>query len=114
MKGIFHFRPKEKDGVHFHSRKRSGKGTAGFVLAIICVLAFLVLCVISAVAGGNAGDFIGVAGLAVAALCIIAFWLSLQGLRERDVYTKLPFAGLLVAGVLFVWLFCLYIIGIRF
>lgn len=114
MKGRVHFFRKEKDTIHFHSRKRSRKGTFGFLLAMLCALSVLVLCILSAVAGGEAGSFIGVAGLAVAAVCVIAFCLSLQGLKERDVYTKLPFAGLLTAGGLFVLLFCLYITGIRF
>lgn len=114
MKDGFHFFHREKDTIHFHSRKRSKKGTVGFLLAMLGALSFLALCIISAVAGGAAGSYIGVAGLVVAAVCIIAFFLSLQGLRERDVYTKLPFVGLLTAGGLFVLLFCLYITGIRF
>ncbi|MGN1084979.1 MAG: hypothetical protein ACI4QX_08235 [Lachnospiraceae bacterium] len=114
MKDGFFSRRRERDSMHFHSRRRSGKGTAGFVLAMLCVLTFLVLCIISAAAGGAAGNFIGVIGLVVAVVCAVAFCLSLQGLRERDVYTKLPFAGLLSSGGLFVLLFCLYITGIRF
>lgn len=114
MKGVFHFFHREKDTIHFHSRKRSKKGTVGFWLAMLCALSFLVLCIISAAAGGEAGSFIGIIGLVVAAVCVIAFVLSLQGLKERDVYTKLPFVGLLTAGGLFVFLFCLYITGIRF
>ena len=43
-------------------------------------------------------------------LCGVAFVLSLQGLKERDVYIKLPFAGLIMSGILFVLLFCLYIL----
>lgn len=114
IKDKFAFLNKEKDTIHFHSRRRSGKGTAGFVLAMFCVLVFLILCIISAVEKGETGSWLGIAGLAVAVLCVAAFVLSLQGLRERDVYMKLPFAGLLSAGGLFVLLFCLYIIGMPF
>lgn len=106
------FRKKERDGMHFHSRSRSKKGVAGFVLSIIGIAVFLVLCIISAVTKGTAGQAIGVAGLFLVAESVAAFVLSLQGLREKDVYTKLPFAGLLVSGSLFVLLFCLYIVGI--
>lgn len=102
------------DGMHFHSRKRSKKGTAGFALSIVCAVVFLALCIVSAVAKGAAGEAIGIAGLVVAALCGVSFWLSLQGLKERDVYTKIPFAGLLISGGLFVLLFCLYVTGIHF
>ncbi|MBQ9767687.1 MAG: hypothetical protein IJW37_06260 [Lachnospiraceae bacterium] len=108
------FRKKERDGMHFHSKKRSQKGTIGFVLAVLCVLVFLVLCVASAVAGGAAGEIVGVIGLLLAVVSGVAFWLSLQGLKERDVYTKLPFAGLLIAGLVFIVLFCLYVTGIQF
>ena len=39
------FHGKERKGMHFHSRKRSGKGTMGFVAALVCAVVFLVLCV---------------------------------------------------------------------
>lgn len=106
------FRKKERDGMHFHSRNRSKKGMAGFVLSIIGVAVFLTLCIISAATKGTAGQAIGVAGLLLEAESVAAFVFSLQGLREKDVYTKLPFAGLLVSGSLFVFLFCLYIVGL--
>jgi len=108
------FQKKERDGMHFHSKKRSQKGMAGFVLAVFCTLVFLVLCIVSAVAGGAAGEIVGMVGLGIAVGSGVAFWLSLQGLKEHDVYTKLPFAGLLIAGCLFIVLFCLYVTGIRF
>lgn len=99
------------DGMHFHSRKRSKKGTMGFVLSIICLLVFLALCIVSATTKGTAGKAIGIAGLSVAVCCGVAFWLSLRGLKERDVYTKIPFTGLLLSGVQLVLLFCLYVMG---
>ena len=108
------FRKKERDGMHFHSKKRSQKGTVGFVLAVLCTLGFLTLCIVSAAAGGAAGEIVGAVGLLLAVVSGVAFWLSLQGLRERDVYTGLPFAGLLIAGLVFIILFCLYVTGIRF
>ena len=106
------FRKKERDGMRFHSRNRSKKGTRGFVLSMVGVVVFLTLCIISAATKGTAGQAIGVAGLCLVAESVKAFVFSLQGLREKDVYTKQPFAGLLVSGSLFVLLFCLYIVGI--
>lgn len=108
------FRKKERDGMHFHSRKRSQKGTIGFCLAVLCVIGFLVLCVVSAAASGAAGEAVGVVGLLLVMGSGVAFWLSLQGLKEQDVYTRLPFAGLLISGLMFVILFCLYVTGIQF
>lgn len=106
------FKKGSRDGMHFHSRRRSQKGIAGFVLAIIGVAVFLALCVVSAIAKGEAGSIIGVLGLFVAALSLGAFVLSLRGLKEQDVYTTVPFAGLVISGLLFVFLFCLYILGL--
>lgn len=105
---------KDRDGMHFHSRKRSKKGIAGFALSLISVCALLVLCVISATAKGEAGTIIGVLGLLVAALSAGAFFLSLKGLKEQDVYTTIPFIGLVISGGLFVFLFCLYVTGLQF
>jgi len=114
MKADTLFRKKDRDGMRFHSRKRSKKGIAGFVLSLIAAIVLLALCIVSAAAKGEAGAGIGGLGLAVMVLCGVAFYLSLNGLKERDVYTKLPFSGLLISGVLFVFLFCLYILGIQF
>lgn len=106
------FRKKERDGMHFHSKKRSKKGIMGFALSLFGVAVFLVLCIVSAMAKGEAGTAIGVIGLGVMAVCGVAFYFSLKGLKERDVYTKIPFAGLVISGALFVFLFCLYVLGI--
>lgn len=106
------FKKGSRDGMHFHSRKRSQKGIAGFVLSLIGVTVFIALCVVSAMEKGEAGSGIGILGLLVAALSAGAFFLSLKGLKEQDVYTTIPFAGLVISGVLFVFLFCLYILGL--
>lgn len=108
------FRKKERGGMHFHGRKRSKTGVAGFVLSISAVILLVVLCGISAAAQGQAGEFIGVLGLLSMIMSGVAFFLCFKGLKERDVYTRLPFAGLVISGILFVFLFCLYILGIRF
>ncbi len=102
----------ERSGMHFHGRKRSKGGVAGFALAVAAVVIFLALCVISAVAKGAAGMYVGGLGLLTMVICGAAFWLSFKGLKEKDVYTRLPFAGLLISGILFVVLFCLYIVGL--
>ncbi len=108
------YRKAERGGMHFHGRKRSKTGVTGFVLSIVCVVSFLVLCIISAAAKGESGEFIGVLGLFVMAGCGVSLYLSLKGLKEKDVYTRLPFAGMVISGVLFVILFCLYVMGIQF
>lgn len=113
MKEWFLFRKKERDGIRFHSKRRSGKGTLGFALAVLCVITLCVLFVSSAATAGSSGAAVGMIGLLLAAASAVAFWLSLQGLKEQDVYTGLPFAGLLLAGLVFIILFCLYITGIR-
>lgn len=106
------FKKGSRDGMHFHSRKRSKKGLAGFVLALFGIAIFLALCIVSAVTKGTAGQAVGIIGLLVMADCGVAFVLSLQGIKERDVYTKLPLAGLILSGVMFVFLFCLYVLGL--
>lgn len=108
------FRKKGRDGMRFQSKKRSKEGVTGFVLSLIAAVGFMILCIVSAVAKGEAGEFVGAIGLGIMFLCVGSFSLSLKGLKERDVFTRLPFAGLLISGALFVVLFCLYILGIRF
>jgi hypothetical protein len=100
--------------MHFHGRKRSKTGVAGFVLSVVCVVSFLVLCIVSAAAKGESGEFIGALGLFVMAGCRVSLYLSLKGLKEKDVYTRVPFAGMVISGILFVLMFCLYVMGIQF
>ena len=106
------YRKKERGGMHFHGRKRSKQGVAGFALSVLAAAAFVVLCIVSAMKEGAAGVFVGALGLLTMAIGGLAFWLCFKGLKERDVFTKLPFAGMIISGVLFVVLFCLYIVGI--
>lgn len=106
------YRKAERKGMRFHGRKRSKTGVTGFVISVACVVVFLTLCIISAVAKGESGEYIGVLGLCVMAGCGVSFYLCFKGLKERDVYTGLPFAGLVISGVQFVVLFCLYVTGI--
>ena len=108
------FRKGERGRMHFHGRKRSKTGVAGFVLSVVCVVSFLVLCIVSAAAKGESGEFIGALGLFVMAGCGVSLYLSLKGLKEKDVYTRLPFAGMVISGILFVLMFCLYVMGIQF
>lgn len=112
MSEEFMFHKAERKGMHFHGRKRSKEGVAGFVLSVAAVILFLTLCIVSAAAKGAAGVIVGGLGLLTMVICGVGFWLSFQGLKEKDVYTRLPFAGLLISGGLFVLLFCLYIVGI--
>lgn len=113
MKEWLLFRKKERDGIRFHSKRRSRKGTLGFALAVLCAIILCVLCGSSAATAGSAGAVVGIIGLLLAAASAAAFWLSFQGLKEQDVYTGLPLVGLLLAGLVFIILFCLYITGIR-
>lgn len=108
------FEKKGRERIHFHSKKRSREGVAGFVLSLIAAGIMLALCIWSAAAKGAAGLTVGIIGFGVMGLSALAFCLSLKGLKERDVYTKLPFAGLILSGALFVLLFCLYVTGIQF
>jgi len=98
--------------VRFHNRKNSGMGLAGFILAVVCLVFLLLLCLISATALGNAGEAIGVAGLLVAIGCLASIHLCIKGMSEKEVYTRLPFAGMILSGAVFVLLFCFYISGL--
>jgi len=108
------YRKAERGGMHFHGRRKSKTGMTGFVISVVCVVAFLILCIISAAAQGESGEYIGALGLFVMVGCGVSLYFSLKGLKEKDVYTRLPFAGMIISGVLFVLMFCLYVMGIQF
>lgn len=103
---------KDKVNMHFQSRKRSVKGVVGFWMSIVSVLFVILLCTLSVMKNGAAGIILGFLGVFVFVFSGFSFSLSLRGLKERDVFTKLPMAGLIISGMVLVFLFILYILGI--
>lgn len=105
-------RRKKKDEFKFSDKFHPLQGIVGVVLALLVLIATCVLFYISSTSDGNAGVWIGLAGLFMFVINIIGFVLSVRGFRMQDIYYHFPIAGILLNGSLFVVFLLLYIVGI--
>ena len=101
----------KKRTMKFRGRSQSKNGVWSRCLSIIAVIGFISLCVLSMLSQGSAPMLVGSIAIFLAFLCITAFWLSINALKEKEVYYGAAIAGLLLSGIQFVIFLCLYMIG---
>lgn len=84
---------------------------AAFIVGILSVILFVVMCIISAVNAGHAGQIAGVIPLCALIINITAFLLSYENLKREDVKKgPVSIAAFLNGGMVIVYLI-LYLIG---
>ena len=98
--------------MKFRGRDQSKQGIWSLCLSLIAIIGFISLCVLSMMAEGNAPMLVGSIAIFLAFLCITAFWLAINALKEKEVYYGVAITGLLLSGIQFVIFLCLYMIGI--
>jgi len=102
----------KKSSLHFAGRTHSKKGAASIAAGAVAWVVFVILCIASAMAEGNAGLLAGWLGLLDMSLAGYGIYLAMKGLKERDVYYVLPFIGMTLNCILFVVYFSLYFTGL--
>ena len=102
----------KKTTMKFRGRTQSKKAIGSLVLSVLCVLGFITLCVLSTMWDGEAPMFVGSIALLLAVLCMAAFGLAVNALKEKEVYYGMPIVSMLLSGAQFIVFLCLYMIGI--
>lgn len=100
-----------KRGVKFSDKKHSIKGIISIVIGLVSLVALIVLFYLSAKTKGGGSINLGLVGVIILILSILAITLSYQGYKERDIHHYVPVIGLILNGLLFLVLFILYIVG---
>ena len=76
---------RKKDGLHLTDKKHPKQGIASTILGLLSLVLFLVLCILSGQAGGNAGIWIGIWGVVLAVINIWGFVLGMISLKLENI-----------------------------
>jgi len=109
-----------RDGERLHRREntymkieqyQSIQGLISICLGGAVFVLLLAMFAVSYVQKGNAGGWIGVAGLLLLAASVVGIVLAFIGLRDPEARKGRPIVGLAVNFVMFIGLMVLYIMG---
>lgn len=103
---------RKKDSFIFSGRSHSVKGIISVILAATSLSSIIFSSIISSISHGNGGIFLGVIGVLALFISLAGFILGIKGSLEKEVYYTVPIVGMIVNGVLFLFYFVLYIVGI--
>ena len=81
------------------------------IMGAISLVLLLVLCIISGAERGNAGGWIGVAGIWTMVLAIVGFVFAVKSYRMEDIYRITPTLGSVFNGLVVVAMMLLYVVG---
>lgn len=102
----------KKSSLRFKKREHSKVGIWSTVIGIVAWGIFIALSIYSSITNGNAEVIAGVIGILDAVFVLLGVFLGVKGLKEKDIYYKIPMIGMLLNATLFVVYFSLYMIGI--
>jgi len=98
------------ESVKFRGRHHSHRAITFLVTGSVCFLAIPVLSIISAVNGGG-GEVLGILGFVGFVMSVLGIVMSTLSLKERDIFTKDSFAGIVINSVSTLCYIILYIRG---
>ncbi|NLK74786.1 MAG: hypothetical protein GX288_05795 [Clostridiales bacterium] len=105
-------RKNKNEPLHFVARKHTRLGIGSAVIGIIMIIIFIALSILSSRSKGNAGIFIGFAGLLMLAISVFGLRLSYKAFHERDIFYRFPIIGAVSNGLMIILLLILYVYGI--
>jgi hypothetical protein len=103
---------RKKDNFKFSGRSHSVKGIISVILAVISLLSIISSSIISAISHGNGGIFLGMIGIVSLVISLVGFILGIKGSLEKEIYYMAPVIGMIMNGLLFLFYFVLYVVGI--
>jgi multisubunit Na+/H+ antiporter MnhB subunit len=103
---------KKRRRVKFSDKKHSVRGLISLNLGIISTIILGVLFYLSALVKGAGGANLGLIGFVLFILSIVGFVLGVKGYKEKEIYYQAPILGLLINGLLLVFLIILYFMGL--
>ena len=104
-------RRRGKQNIQFSNRTHPKFGIISLILGAIAFIILFVLCLISGAERGNAGGWIGVAGIWTMVLAIVGFVMAVRSYRLEDIYRITPTLGSVFNGIVVVAMMLLYVIG---
>lgn len=87
-------------------------GIMSMIIAIIVVIALVVLFLQSSSMKGAAPLYFGIIGMVAFFLSTIGFFMGVFTFKKEDIFYMFPILGSFLNGILMIFLFSLYMIGI--
>ncbi len=103
---------RNKEMIHFSGRRHTRMGIISAIIGIAVILGFLVISIISGLAGGKGGFVLGVIGLFLFALSVTGFVLSYKSFKKKDIFYRFPIIGAVLNGFMMIILLIIYLLGI--
>ena len=103
---------RNKEMIHFSGRRHTKTGIASAILGILDVIGFLVICLVSGLAGGKGGFVLGILGLLLFCLAVTGFVLSYKAFKKKDIFYRFPVIGMIFNGFMTVFLLIIYLLGV--
>ena len=97
----------------FSEKRVSKGGRTAFHLAVISLICFLAVILISLIFKGNAGPFVGAISLSAAMLSVYGFYTGMKSFAETDVSPAFSIIGSISSGVVMVAWLTLLLLGFR-
>lgn len=103
---------RKKESYKFSGRSHSVRGLISVALAGASLLSIIISSIVSAMSHGNGSLFLGVVGIIALSISLVGFILGIKGSLEKEIYYTVPVVGMIVNGLLFLFYFVLYVVGI--
>lgn len=87
-------------------------GIASAIIGILVIVGFLVISIMSGLAGGNGGFILGAIGFLLFGLSVIGFVLSYLSFKKKDIFYRFSVIGAVCNGVMLILLLVIYMLGI--
>lgn len=103
---------RNKEMIHFSGRRHTRLGILSAIIGIVVVLGFLIVSILSGLAGGKGGLVLGVIGILLFCMAVTGFILSYKSFKKKDIFYSFPIAGATINGFMTILLLILYLLGI--
>ncbi len=109
------FVPRDDEGILTESESylnidqhKSSQGLVSIIMGIISLILLIVLFVCSYTQRGEAGVWIGWSGIGVYLMSLTGLIFAALGLKDKEAKNERSYVGLVLNGIVFVWLTVLY------
>lgn len=102
---------KKRNNYKFSNKKNPLSSIISVVIAFVVLAGFFVLCIQSALSGGNGDISYAVVGIGMFLLSMVGLVLAVLSFRKPDIRYGFPIVGMVMNGILFILYLMVYIVG---
>ena len=103
---------RNKEMIHFSGKRHTKLGISSAIIGIVVILGFIIISLVSGLAGGKGGYVLGILGISLFLLAVIGFVLSYKALKKKDIFYRFPIIGAISNGIMMIVLLVIYLLGV--